>query len=99
MDRTRLLVALGAALVLGGAAAIGIALWPRSAWSPQEVATLRSLSLSSLGPVPADPSNAVADDPPPAAPRPALFLGGSLSSNGRVSCAACHKPELGFTDG
>src|SRR5919202_3185480 len=99
MDRTRLLVALGAVLVLGGATAVGIPLWPRQAWSPQEVATLRSLSLSSLGPVPADPSNAVADDPRAAALGQALFFDTRISANGKVSCATCHKPEREVTDG
>jgi cytochrome c peroxidase len=101
MDRTRVLATVGALLLLvGGAAVIGTALWPpQPAWSPQEVATLRSLSLASLGPVPADPSNAVADDPRAAAFGQALFFDTRFSSNGQVSCATCHKPELGFTDG
>jgi cytochrome c peroxidase len=90
---------LGGLLVLGGAVVIGLALWPRQAWSPQEVATLRSLSLASLGPVPADPSNAVADDPRAAALGQALFFDTRISANGQVSCATCHKPEREFTDG
>lgn len=28
-----------------------------------------------------------------------LFYDASLSSNGKMSCASCHRPELGFTDG
>jgi len=59
---------------------------------------LRSLSLSSLGPLPADPSNRVADDPAARRLGNRLFHDTRLSSNGRVSCATCHLPEKGFQD-
>jgi cytochrome c peroxidase len=92
--------ALGALLlILAGAAAIGATLWPRQAWSAHELATLRSLSLASLGPAPADRSNAVANDPRAAALGQALFFDTRFSANGEVSCATCHKPDRGFTDG
>jgi cytochrome c peroxidase len=96
---TKVAGVLGGLLVLGGAVATGVALWPRQAWSPQEVATLRSLSLASLGPLPADPSNAVADDPRAAALGQALFFDTRFSANGQVACATCHQPDRGFTDG
>src|SRR5919205_2288454 len=89
----------GGVLLLTGAVLIGTALWPRQAWSAQELGTLRSLSLSSLGPVPADPSNAVADDPRAAALGQALFFDTRFSANGAVSCGTCHQPGRGFTDG
>jgi cytochrome c peroxidase len=41
----------------------------------------------------------VADDPAAAALGRALFFDERLSSNGRVSCATCHDPELAFQDG
>ena len=91
--------AIGGLLALGGAVLIAAALWPRPAWSPQELATLRSLSLASLGPVPADPSNGVADNPRAAALGQALFFDARFSANGRVACATCHQPDRGFTDG
>jgi cytochrome c peroxidase len=49
--------------------------------------------------LPPDPSNAVADDPAAAALGHKLFFDTRFSSNGLVSCATCHKPELKFTDG
>ena len=60
---------------------------------------LRSLSIASLPAVPPDPSNAVADDPDAAILGSRLFFDTRLSANGEVSCASCHRPELGFTDG
>lgn len=67
-------------------------------WSADEVEALRSLSISTLGPPPPDPSNRVADDPAAAALGRALFSDARFSSNGRVSCASCHQPANGFTD-
>jgi cytochrome c peroxidase len=68
-------------------------------WTAEERATLRSLSLAALGPLPADPSNRVADDPRAAALGEALFFDARLSGNGRVSCATCHVPARDFQDG
>jgi cytochrome c peroxidase len=90
---------LGALLFVAGIVAIGATLWPRQAWSAQELATLRSLSVAGLGPVPNDASNAFADDPRAAALGQALFFDARFSANGEVSCATCHKPGQGFTDG
>src|SRR5687768_1162381 len=68
-------------------------------WSPEERALLRSLSLASLGPLPADPSNRVADDADAARLGHRLFFDTRLSANGKVSCASCHMPERDFQDG
>ncbi len=57
------------------------------------------LSLDRLGPVPADPSNRVADDPRAAELGRRLFFDVRLSSNGAVSCATCHLPDRQFQDG
>jgi cytochrome c peroxidase len=85
-------MALGAAVHTPGARG------PR-AWTAAERATLRSLSLASLGALPTDPSNHVADDPRAAALGQALFFDTRLSGNGKVSCATCHDPAKEFQDG
>lgn len=48
---------------------------------------------------PPDPTNRVADDPRAARLGEALFMDAGLSSTGRVSCASCHDPARGYTDG
>lgn len=68
-------------------------------WTIDDVALLASMSLSELGPAPADPTNRVADDPRAATFGRKLFFDARLSSNGQVSCATCHKPEREFQDG
>lgn len=68
-------------------------------WSAEERATMQSLTLASLGPLPADPSNRYADLPAAARLGARLFFDTLMSGNGRVSCASCHQPELGFQDG
>ena len=73
--------------------------WPRPFWSEAEIAVLRGLWLGSLEPLPSDPSNQYADDPRAAALGQKLFFDTRFSSNGKVACATCHKPELGFQDG
>ncbi len=57
------------------------------------------LTLSPLPAVPADRTNAVADDPRAARLGQFLFYDTRLSRDGRVSCASCHRPELNWTDG
>jgi len=80
-----------------------LAIWlnrpPTPTWTPAELAAVRSLALGSLPPLPADPSNAVADNPAAAALGRRLFFDPQFSANGAVSCAACHRPGLYFTDG
>ena len=68
-------------------------------WSKAERETLRSLSLSSLGPLPADPSNRYADETSAARLGQRLFFDTRLSGNGKVSCATCHMPTRDFQDG
>src|SRR5687767_11093723 len=68
-------------------------------WSAEELATLRGLSLAALEPLPADPTNRVADDPAAVQLGQRLFFDTRLSSNGKVSCASCHLPEREFQDG
>ena len=87
------------ALVLASAAAVHAFAVAGPRWSAQERETLRSLALASLGPLPKDPSNRVADDPRAAALGHRLFFDARLSGNGRVSCATCHVPDREFQDG
>jgi cytochrome c peroxidase len=68
-------------------------------WSAEERETLRSLSLASLGPVPADPSNRYADDTLAAGLGRRFFFDSRLSANGKVSCATCHVPSQALQDG
>jgi cytochrome c peroxidase len=91
-----LIVLVSAALIY-----VGWYNWPASPrpWSEADIAILQSLSIDSLGSLPADPSNAVADDPRAAKFGHALFFDTRLSLNGGISCATCHQPERAFTDG
>jgi len=91
-------------LIVGGVilTAAAIAWWAvtsQTSWSEAEVVTLRGLWIGSLPALPPDPSNAYADHPQAAKFGQALFFDTRFSSNGAVSCATCHKPELMFTDG
>ncbi len=67
-------------------------------WSDEEMKTLRSLSLSSLPPLPADPSNKYSDDPRAITLGRKLFFDKRFSANNKVSCGTCHIPEMSFTD-
>lgn len=94
------------AVVLVGAAASSLGMsivsvafaGPASRWSTSQRATLRSLSLSSLGPLASDPSNRYGDDARAAALGQRLFFDTRLSGNGKVSCATCHAPARDFQD-
>lgn len=92
-----------AACLLAGLVLAGIFLLPQAAaeetWSAAEVATLRSLWIGRLGPLPPDPTNAVADSPDAAKLGQRLFFDPGLSQNGGVSCATCHQAIRRFTDG
>ena len=68
-------------------------------WSDEQLSVLRSLSLESLGPVPASASNSVADNPLAIAFGRELFYDVRLSRSGDMSCASCHDPSRYFTDG
>ena len=68
-------------------------------WNEDELASLRSLWIGSLPPLPADPSNQYADNPDAAAFGQKLFFDTRFSSNGKVACATCHLPDKLFQDG
>lgn len=57
------------------------------------------LTMSPLPPVPANPTNAVADNPRAARLGQFLFFDKRLSSNGQVACSTCHDPAKSFADG
>jgi len=63
-----------------------------------EKTTVASLALSALAPLPADPTNRVADLPQAAALGEALFFDTGLSLDGTVACASCHLPDRQFQD-
>jgi cytochrome c peroxidase len=89
------------ALFLAGLIAFAWHNWPASPrpWTDADIEVLTSLSIAKLEPLPADPSNAVADDPRAAEFGHALFFEPRLSSNGGISCSTCHQPLRNFTDG
>ena len=70
-----------------------------SSLTEEEARIVATLSLAALPPLPADPSNRVADDPAAAALGQALFFDHDLSADGTVSCASCHQPTRRFQDG
>jgi cytochrome c peroxidase len=58
-----------------------------------------ALELSPVPPPPPDPTNAWADDERAARLGQALFYDTRLSGPGTVSCATCHDPARGWSDG
>ncbi len=87
------------ALVFTSAAALYGYSSASARWSADEREMLQSLSLASLEPLPADPSNRHADDTAAARLGHRLFFDTRLSANGKVSCATCHVPGQEFQDG
>ena len=69
------------------------------AWTDAELASIQSLWLENLPPLPASPTNAVANNLDAARLGQQLFFDTRLSKNGKVSCATCHQPDRFFTDG
>lgn len=67
--------------------------------SSDKHAMLRSLALAALGPLPAQPTNHLADNPAAAAFGRALFFDPRFSASGTLSCASCHLPDRAFSDG
>lgn len=63
-----------------------------------QVQVIASLSRASLPPLPADPSNAVADDPRAASLGKMMFFDTDMSPSGQVACSTCHLPDRQFQD-
>ncbi|MEO8484509.1 MAG: cytochrome c peroxidase [Acidobacteriota bacterium] len=70
----------------------------RTGWTADQLSELRSMSLRALGPLPADPTNRVADEAGAAELGRRLFFDTRLSSNGQVACSTCHQPDRDFQD-
>ncbi len=85
--------------VLSSAVLFGAA--PQEKIEPAYDARERRLIASFIMPdsLPADPTNAVADDPAAAHLGRFLFYEPRLSANGEISCATCHDPTTAFVDG
>lgn len=83
--------------ILGALIVVACAAAP-SEWSAAELATLREMRVSELGPPPADPTNRFGDNPTAAALGEQLFNDRHFSGNGQVSCASCHRADYGLTD-
>ncbi len=102
-QRTSLIIIAGVVLVLllaGLGWMMTSSPWlPEVSWNETEMAMLKSLSISSLPPLPRDPSNLVADDPRAAALGHKLFFDSRFSLNGQISCSTCHLAEELFQDG
>ncbi|MCB1053185.1 MAG: hypothetical protein KDC71_21475 [Acidobacteria bacterium] len=64
--------------------------------SPDEVAWVRTMSLP---PLPANPSNRVADDEQAAALGDLFFNAKDVAPGKMIACASCHPAETAFTDG
>jgi cytochrome c peroxidase len=95
--RRAAIITTGAAASMVAVLAIGLVM-PGSTWSDAERASIAAMALTSLPPLPDDPSNAAADNPAAATLGEALFFDTRLSSNGEISCASCHQPDRQFQD-
>ena len=92
------------ALIAATVGAAAVMAWhfrptPAPTWSPAELEQIAALWIGSLEPPPASPTNRVADDPLAARFGHSLFFDTRFSANGGISCATCHQPHRGFTDG
>ena len=67
-------------------------------FSEAEKATIASMSLAALPPLPADPTNKYADDPAAAAFGATLFFDQRMSRDGIVACGTCHLIDRQFQD-
>ena len=87
-----------AALIAGSATAVYWTMASQPKWTEDETKLVLSLGLSKLPPLPADPSNTVADNPDAASLGKALFFDTRFSANNMVSCGTCHLQERQFQD-
>lgn len=84
---------------LAGGCYVWVRYAPPAPWTESERRLLVTLWLEHLPPPPADPSNAVADDPRAVEFGHRLFFDTRLSANGLIACAHCHQPVRRYTDG
>ena len=93
----RSLALLTAALVVG--LILVTAAWVDPFFTQAEKQEIAALSLASLPPIPADPSNEAIDNPTAMALGATLFFDMRMSRNGAVSCSICHQIGRQFQDG
>jgi cytochrome c peroxidase len=89
--------ALGLVAALTGCARPSPAGPQMDGFTPRELRMI--FTLSPLPDPPPDPTNAVGDNPAAARLGQFLFFDPGLSAGNRVSCASCHDPAKGWTDG
>jgi len=89
-----LFIGIGILILITACSAFG-----QTQWSEDELATLQTLWIGSLPPLPVDPSNKYADNLEAATLGQKLFFDTRFSSNGKVACATCHLPDKLFQDG
>ena len=65
-------------------------------FTPEQRTLIESMANPAIEP---DPTNAYEQNEQAAKIGQQIFFDPQFSSNGEVSCATCHKPELYFTDG
>jgi len=65
-------------------------------FTPQDIAFLKTFTLSTLPPLPAAPDNQYADQPAAVALGEKIFFDPAFSVNGQISCATCHQPQKFF---
>ena len=99
MRTARILLGTASVVVTTLASAAALHALTQGRWTREQREMLRSLSLSSLGPLPADPSNRYADNAAAAKLGRAFFFDARFSKTGNVSCASCHIPDQSFQDG
>ncbi|MGE0152716.1 MAG: cytochrome-c peroxidase [Reyranellaceae bacterium] len=89
------------ARLLGLALAVLCAAAAQAQPQPFSPAELRRILSHGPWPMPAaaDPANRVSGNPDAIALGEVLFFDVRLSGNGQVSCATCHEPERGWSDG
>ncbi|MGV3522587.1 MAG: cytochrome-c peroxidase [Candidatus Sericytochromatia bacterium] len=83
-------------LLLGACRPPGLKPDGSPAFTPEEQQLI--FSLSPLPSPPVNPSNRYADDPAAAHLGQYLFYDTRLSANGKLNCASCHNPALGWSD-
>ena len=84
--------------IIGLAATMALVGCNEPEFTPTQVNVIKSLSLAALPPLPADPSNRVADDPRAVSLGKMIFFDPGMSPSGQVACATCHVPERQFQD-
>jgi len=100
--RTQLYTAIAAIAVGFASLAVGSSppKKPASVTDIFSLAQLRAIArLSPLGDPPVDASNSVSENPAAARFGQRLFFESGLSFTGEISCATCHDPNNGFSDG